>query len=129
MTPAINYSRKLEQLPHYEGGMDLERARKLYETDEVIKLASNESPWGPHPAVLEKVAEAAANANRYPDPEATLLRKRLGERHGVDPGRITPANGSCEILLAAASATFSSTAGCGPHGDSFEASLITSVVS
>src|SRR6188768_649725 len=100
--PNIHYAKKLEQLPHYEGGMDLERARRLYETDEVIKLASNESPWGPHPAVLEKVAEAAAGANRYPDQYAALLRKRIADRYDFNPDGITVANGSCEILLAAA---------------------------
>ncbi len=97
----VNYAKKLEQLPHYEGGMDLERARELYETDEVIKLASNESPWGPHPAVLEKVAEAAASANRYPDQYAALLRKRIAERYDFNPDGIAVSNGSCEILLAA----------------------------
>ena len=82
MTPStrnaagVNFASKLAQLPHYEGGMDLERARRTYEADDVIKLASNESPWGPHPEVLEAVAAAAANANRYPDQYASLLRRR-----------------------------------------------------
>ncbi len=98
----IRYAKKLEQLPHYEGGMDLQRARETYETDEVIKLASNESPWGPHEAVIEAVAEAAAGANRYPDQYAALLRQRIAERHDVDPAGIAVSNGSCEILLAAA---------------------------
>jgi histidinol-phosphate aminotransferase len=98
---AIHYAKRLDALPHYEGGMDLERARALYETDEVIKLASNESPWGPHPAVLEKVADAAANANRYPDQYASLLRKRIAERYDFNPDGITVSNGSCEVLLAA----------------------------
>jgi histidinol-phosphate aminotransferase len=101
VTPQINYSRKLDALPHYEGGMDLERARQLYETTEVIKLASNESPWGPHPAVLEKVAEVAASANRYPDQYAALLRERIAARYDYNPDGIAVSNGSCEILLAA----------------------------
>jgi histidinol-phosphate aminotransferase len=82
--------------------MDLERARELYETSEVIKLASNESPWGPHPAVLEAVAEAAASANRYPDQYAALLRKRIAERYDFNPDGIAVSNGSCELLLAGA---------------------------
>ena len=65
---SIQFAKKLAQLPHYEGGMDLERARELYETDEVIKLASNESPWGPHPAVVEAVAEAAGARQPLPGP-------------------------------------------------------------
>lgn len=99
---SIRYSAKLDALPHYEGGMDIERARRTFEASDVIKLASNESPWGPHPAVLEAVARAAANANRYPDQYAALLRQRLAERFDRDPATIAVANGSCEILLAAA---------------------------
>ncbi len=97
----IRYSSRLDALPHYEGGMDIERARRTFEASDVIKLASNESPWGPHPAVLEAVAKAAANANRYPDQYAALLRQRLAERFGRDPTTIAVSNGSCEILLAA----------------------------
>ena len=99
---SVRYSKRVEALPHYEGGMDLERARRTYESSDLIKLASNESPWGPHPAVLEAVARAAAGANRYPDQYAALLRARLADRFEVDPAGIAVSNGSCEILLAAA---------------------------
>ncbi|MCB0864809.1 MAG: histidinol-phosphate transaminase [Solirubrobacterales bacterium] len=97
----VRFSSKLDALPHYEGGMDLERARRTYEASDVIKLASNESPWGPHPKVLEAVTKAAASANRYPDQYAALLRRRLADRFEVEPGGIAVSNGSCEILLAA----------------------------
>lgn len=99
---SIRFAKKLEQLPHYEGGMDLDRARERYETEDVVKLASNESPWGPHPAVIDAIAAAAAGANRYPDQHAALLRRRIADRHDFDPSGIAVANGSCEILLAAA---------------------------
>ncbi len=99
---SIHYAKKLEALPHYEGGMDIERARRMYENSDVIKLASNESPWGPHPAVLEAVTKAAAGSNRYPDQYAALLRRRLADRFDLEPGGIAVSNGSCEILLAAA---------------------------
>ncbi len=98
----VRFAKKLDALPHYEGGMDIERARRTYEASDVIKLASNESPWGPHPAVLDAVAAAAAGANRYPDQYAALLRGRLADRFELEPGRIAVSNGSCEILLAAA---------------------------
>jgi histidinol-phosphate aminotransferase len=98
----VRYSKKLDALPHYEGGMDIDRARRMYEASDVIKLASNESPWGPHPAVLEAIQRAAAGANRYPDQYASLLRRRLADRYEVEPGSIAVSNGSCEILLAAA---------------------------
>jgi histidinol-phosphate aminotransferase len=99
---SVRFAQKLEQLPHYEGGMDLERARELYETTDVVKLASNESPWGPHEAVVEAVAAAARSAHRYPDQYASLLRGRISRRYDFDPAGIAVANGSCELLLAAA---------------------------
>ena len=69
-----------------------------------MKLASNETPFGPHPQVLEAVEAHLRTLNRYPDPERTALRKRISERTGVPTGRISVGNGSCELLLAAAEA-------------------------
>ena len=100
----ITFAQKLARLPHYEPGTSLEDARAAAETADAVKLASNESPQPPHPAVVEAIARAAADANRYPDPEARLLRRRLAERYETDPARIAVSNGSCEILLAAAEA-------------------------
>jgi histidinol-phosphate aminotransferase len=42
--------------------------------------------------------------NRYPDPDATLLRRRLADRYDSQPGKIAVGNGSCDLLLAAAAA-------------------------
>ena len=70
----------------------------------LVKLASNETPWAPHPAVLEAIDAASKSLNRYPDPGSTQLRKRLAERYDVNPERITLGNGSCDILLGAAQA-------------------------
>jgi histidinol-phosphate aminotransferase len=70
----------------------------------LVKLASNETPWGPAPAVLEAIAAEVGSLNRYPDPGGTLLRKRLAERYDTNPERITLGNGSCDILLGAAQA-------------------------
>src|SRR3954449_10231883 len=71
---------------------------------DLVKLASNETPWAPHAAVLEAIAAAAGSLNRYPDPGSTELRKRLAERYDTNPDRIVLGNGSCDILLGAAQA-------------------------
>jgi histidinol-phosphate aminotransferase len=98
----VNFADKLGRIPHYEPGTSLDDAKQRAETEDAIKLASNESPLGPHPAVVEAIGKAAPAINRYPDPEARLLRTRIAERTEVEPGRIAISNGSCEILLAAA---------------------------
>ncbi len=101
---AVTFAEKLARLPHYDAGMPEFRAREAYGRDDVVKLASNESPWPPHPAVVEAIARAGRAANRYPDQHAELLRRRIAERFETEPARVAVGNGSCEILLAAAEA-------------------------
>jgi histidinol-phosphate aminotransferase len=98
----VTFADKLARMPHYEPGTSLDDAAARAETPDAIKLASNESPFGPHPKVVEAIAAAADGLNRYPDPSASLLRRRIAERFDTDPARIAVSNGSCEILLAAA---------------------------
>jgi histidinol-phosphate aminotransferase len=98
----VTFAEKLARIPHYEPGTSLDDAKARAETTDAIKLASNESPFPPHPAVVEAIATAAAGVNRYPDPDARILRGAIAERHETDPARIAVSNGSCEILLAAA---------------------------
>ncbi|HYH60129.1 MAG TPA: histidinol-phosphate transaminase [Thermoleophilaceae bacterium] len=94
----VEFTSRIRAIPVYP-------AAETYEYGgELVKLASNEAPWGPHPAVLEAVDAQLAHLNRYPDPTATHLRRRLAERCDLPPERIAVGNGSCEILLAAAQA-------------------------
>jgi histidinol-phosphate aminotransferase len=102
MAMAVTFADKLTRMPHYEAGMQIADARHQYDTDDVVKLASNECPWPPHPAVLEVISKHAASAHRYPDQHARLLRRRIAERYEFDPAGIAVGNGSCEILLAGA---------------------------
>ena len=98
----VSFAHKLAAIPGYSAGVPAGKAPEAIAGSDIAQLASNESPWGPHPAVAEAIARAAAAANRYPDPAATLLRRRIAERHEVDSAQVAVANGSCEILLAAA---------------------------
>ena len=98
----VTFADKLARIPHYEPGTSLDDAKAHAETPDAIKLASNESPLPPHPAVADAIARAASDINRYPDPEARALRRAIADHHETDPARIAVSNGSCEILLAAA---------------------------
>jgi len=65
----------------------------------LVKLNTNESPFGPSPRALEAMRTAAADALRlYPDPEATELREALAAHHGVKPEQVFVGNGSDEVL-------------------------------
>jgi histidinol-phosphate aminotransferase len=98
----VTFADKLARIPHYEPGTSLDDAKARAETPDAIKLASNESPFPPHPAVIDAIGRAAADINRYPDPEARALRRAIADHHETEPGRVAVSNGSCEILLAAA---------------------------
>ena len=95
---SIEFTERVEAIPVYP-------AAKSYGFEgDLIKLASNETPYPPPPAVLEAVQAAMGGLNRYPDPTAASLRRRLAERHGVPQAKVAVGNGSCEILLASAQA-------------------------
>ncbi|MGZ7100145.1 MAG: histidinol-phosphate transaminase [Candidatus Angelobacter sp.] len=64
----------------------------------MIKLASNENPFGPSPLAVEAIRAAAAEVNLYPDNDASELRQALAERHLLVPEQIFIADGSLGIL-------------------------------
>ena len=101
---STRFSKKLDEIPGYKAGVPLGKAPEAIAASDIAQLASNESPWGPHPEVVAAIGRAASAMNRYPDPSASLLRQRIAERHDVPPASIAVSNGSCELLLAAATA-------------------------
>jgi histidinol-phosphate aminotransferase len=100
----ITFAEKLARMPGYQAGVPTGQAPEAIASGNIAQLASNESPFPPHPKVVEAIERAAGAMNRYPDPDATLLRRRIADRYEEEPGRIAVGNGSCEILLAAAEA-------------------------
>jgi histidinol-phosphate aminotransferase len=101
---SVTFAEKLARMPGYQAGVPTGQAPEAVAAGRIAQLASNESPFPPHPKVIEAIAAAAGAMNRYPDPDATLLRRRIAERYDVEPARVAVGNGSCEILLAAAEA-------------------------
>ena len=94
----LEFNRRLEEIPVYP-------AASTYAFEgELVKLASNETPFAPHPQVLEAIEAQLRWLNRYPDPTKSVLRRRIAERTELPAARVTVGNGSCEILLAAAEA-------------------------
>jgi histidinol-phosphate aminotransferase len=77
------FSRALRDIVPYEPGKPVEEVQRELGIERVVKLASNEGPYGPFPAALEAMARAAEELNRYPDGGAYRLRAALAERHGV----------------------------------------------
>ena len=66
---------------------------------DLVKLNTNENPFGPSPQALAAMRTAAADTLRlYPDPEATELREALAAHHGMKPEQVFVGNGSDEVL-------------------------------
>jgi histidinol-phosphate aminotransferase len=95
---ALEFSERIARLPSYPA------AGGYGEGLELVRLASNESPYPPLAEVREAIERALGSLNRYPDPSNSLLRRRLSERYDVPQSRIAIGNGSCDILLAAGEA-------------------------
>ena len=95
---AIEFAEKLRRIPVYPA------ADGYASEGPIAKLASNESPYPPMPAVIEAITKSLSGLNRYPDPTNAALRRKLSERTGVPAQRIAIGNGSCDILLAAGDA-------------------------
>jgi histidinol-phosphate aminotransferase len=88
----------LDGLVPYEPGKPEEEVQRELGLERVVKLASNEGPWGPFPAAQEALAAAAPQLNRYPDGGAYYLRNALAERHGVGPEHVVTAAGADAII-------------------------------
>ena len=88
----------LDGLVPYEPGKPEEEVQRELGLDRVVKLASNEGPWGPFPAALEALERSARSLNRYPDGGAFYLRRALAERHGVDTANVITGAGADALI-------------------------------
>ncbi|MFP5328213.1 MAG: histidinol-phosphate transaminase [Acidimicrobiia bacterium] len=85
-------------LPSYRPGRSAAQAMAEHGLDSAIKLASNEVPWAPLPAVAKAIADAATGVNRYPDHGAAALRAAIATHLGVDAERVAVGCGSVGLL-------------------------------
>ena len=72
--------------------------------DGVVRLSSNENPYGPSAAALKAMTDGFSLAWRYPDEYADALADELARLHNVPVEQILPGNGSGEILKLCAAA-------------------------
>jgi histidinol-phosphate aminotransferase len=86
--------------PAYVPGRPIEDvARELgLDPGGIIKLASNENPYGPSPLAVEAAKSALEQGHLYPDGGCYSLRERLARFHGLSPGQFVIGNGSNEVI-------------------------------
>ena len=88
----------LDGLVPYEPGKPVEEVQRELGLERVVKLASNEGPYGPFPAAQEALERVSLELNRYPDGGAYRLRHALAERHGVRFEEVTVCAGADAVI-------------------------------
>jgi histidinol-phosphate aminotransferase len=88
----------VRDLVPYEPGKPVEEVQRELGLERIVKLASNEGPFGPFPEAQEALARGANELNRYPDGGSYRLRAALAERRDVRFEEVTPGAGSDGIV-------------------------------
>ncbi len=88
----------LKDLEPYKPGKPIEELERELGIKNIIKLASNENPYGCSLFVKKAIEREAVNLNRYPDGGAYYLRQELSNFLETDPEQIIFGNGSNEII-------------------------------
>ncbi|MEL0167539.1 MAG: histidinol-phosphate transaminase [Pseudomonadaceae bacterium] len=90
----------VQKLSPYVPGKPVEELAREFglRPQDIVKLASNENPLGPSPAVRDAIAAALPELTRYPDGNGFALKQALAGKLGVDVAGITLGNGSNDIL-------------------------------
>jgi histidinol-phosphate aminotransferase len=86
------------QMRPYVPGKPIEEVKRELGLDRVVKLASNENPFGPSPKAVEAVRAAATEMHIYPDGAAFELRAAIARKFGVDAKSVIVGNGSDELI-------------------------------
>jgi histidinol-phosphate aminotransferase len=101
----------LSRIPLYVPGKPIQEVQRELGLTRIVKLASNENPWGPTEAVKARVASVISGSEfeglgLYPVSDGYYLRKRIADRKGLAVDRVVLGNGSSEILEMIAKAAF-----------------------
>ncbi|MDR1841109.1 MAG: aminotransferase class I/II-fold pyridoxal phosphate-dependent enzyme [Holophagales bacterium] len=108
---AANNFELVEKIPLYIPGKPIQEVKREYGLGRIVKLASNENPYGPTPAVKERILKAVSGSDDegiglYPVSDGFYLRQAISERRKVALNKIVLGNGSAEIIEMAAKACF-----------------------
>ncbi|EKR63162.1 histidinol-phosphate transaminase [Leptospira weilii str. 2006001853] len=96
----IQFQSVLGSLKSYEAGKPIELIAREFGIDpnQIIKLGSNENPFGCAQPVIEAVQKAASKMSYYPDDSYSELKTALASKFDLTPDRIIPGNGSDQVL-------------------------------
>lgn len=91
--------KNIMHLPVYQPGKPIEEVKRELGLTDVIKLASNENPFGCSPKAKEAIIAAVEQTSIYPDGGAVELTQAVAAELGVQPNQIIFGAGSDEVIL------------------------------
>lgn len=94
----------MDRLEQYVPGKPVEEVKAQYGLSKIIKMASNENPWGPSPKALDAAKLELEKAAMYPEGTCARLREALASRMGVTEDMVTVSNGGDNVLMMIAQA-------------------------
>ena len=96
----MKFNKKLENIKTYEAGKPIELVVREFgiAAKDIVKLASNENPYGCAPKVKEAVTKIVSNMALYPDDSMTKLKKALSNRFEVKDENLIIGSGSDQVI-------------------------------
>jgi histidinol-phosphate aminotransferase len=94
----MRWKEQLLKLKPYQPGKSINEVKRQYGLSKIVKLASNENPFGSSNKVAAEILNYKGSFSIYPDGYATDLRSRLAEHLEVMPEQLILGNGSDEII-------------------------------
>jgi len=94
----------VRSLSPYVPGKPIEELQRELGLTDIIKLASNENPYGASPRAVAAMQRAISETWLYPDGSGHALKQKLAAKFGVEPSQITLGNGSNDLLVMLAEA-------------------------
>ena len=94
----LKYRDCINNLSAYVPGKPIEDAKKEYGVDTMVKLASNENPWGASPLAEQAYMDAYKSVSIYPDGNATALKNAISAKFSVKPESIITGCGTDEVI-------------------------------
>ena len=96
----MNFNEKLKDIQTYEAGKPIELVVREFgvEPQDIVKLASNENPYGSSPKVQNAVSKVVQNMSLYPDDSMMKLINGLSHKYRVDKSNLIIGSGSDQII-------------------------------
>lgn len=94
----MKWKKQILNLQAYQPGKSIEEVKKQYQLDSIVKLASNENPYGYSPKVDTALNEFESSYVLYPDGNASQIREATASLLGVNEKQLIFSNGTDELI-------------------------------